>query len=893
MLRLTSASNLLSASFAKNFAPFAVKTIILTFSTLLLLFQAQKIFSQSSTPLLSCAVKGPDSVLFDKLNYNQYIKGTFPVFVSVTNTGPTIADSVVVFVRSNQRFNIIPPASRRIADTLFINDTLHTQFSLTINPKDTSGYDTVTIAVSGKSGVRTECTWLIWVEKQYKPLNAILCPPDSSIGIVFSDSLNEYTPNPIIVPITVINIGDAPSKETKIIYVATPGVAPAEGEFPIYEIGTRPPNFPPVQKDFRLKILRRTTDTTVDLRFKVQGKGGIGDRIIDTVCSYRLYIPASRDVVFQLDCKNGLQIKFENGSYSPNPFAWKVTVKNVGNGIARNVQAAIALPSSVQLDSTLTSKIVLGDMSVGEERIITWMLRVKPTYFPDTGEVCVYVFDEFNRHAQCCDTLILPAMKKGILAARCTIIPDSIFIDKQSGEFQPKDFTARLELINAGDEDIDSIVTEIILNDASVVPVQTNQQLILRLASRQTTQVDWKLIPLTNPTARDVTIRFSARAKKGDLISTACTVYVAASLQPLLQCSSGTAPSDTLHFNSSSLEYDSLLFRAACKNVGTLAAKDVQATIILPPGLSLAANESAVKTISSGVLLQDSIWQLVWKLQPVKNREGVLYTIRVEFKSGSVKTACEDWVFVIGIPPITVLSMPRNLVERFGNTVTVPVQIDDPQNKDINRMILVIEYDASKVEYLDYDLHGSEIGSNWSITPTIRRGRLGYEITSTKISSGNYASLQSPGTLMNLVFKVVFGDGEDQLKISGTELHFDSIANSVNKGAITTRYFDGYITVSGKCIYPMDATDKYVVLQAKPNPFGTSTVIEYVVPERGHITLVMYDLLGRKVETIVDDIYDAGRYSTRWNVSKMNAGIYFCILHQDKKNSIIKLIVKH
>jgi hypothetical protein len=60
-----------------------------------------------------------------------------------------------------------------------------------------------------------------------------------------------------------------------------------------------------------------------------------------------------------------------------------------------------------------------------------------------------------------------------------------------------------------------------------------------------------------------------------------------------------------------------------------------------------------------------------------------------------------------------------------------------------------------------------------------------------------------------------------------------------------------------------------------PNPFNSSTTIEYGLPEAGRVRIDIYDLLGRKVETLMDGDMQAGRHRVVWDASGYSSGVYF------------------
>jgi hypothetical protein len=65
-----------------------------------------------------------------------------------------------------------------------------------------------------------------------------------------------------------------------------------------------------------------------------------------------------------------------------------------------------------------------------------------------------------------------------------------------------------------------------------------------------------------------------------------------------------------------------------------------------------------------------------------------------------------------------------------------------------------------------------------------------------------------------------------------------------------------------------------------PNPFNPSTIISYTLPIQSHVVIDVYDILGKKVTTLVNETASQGSYYTIWNglnnqAETVNSGIYF------------------
>jgi hypothetical protein len=86
---------------------------------------------------------------------------------------------------------------------------------------------------------------------------------------------------------------------------------------------------------------------------------------------------------------------------------------------------------------------------------------------------------------------------------------------------------------------------------------------------------------------------------------------------------------------------------------------------------------------------------------------------------------------------------------------------------------------------------------------------------------------------------------------------------------------------------------EYSLSQNYPNPFNPVTKINFNVPKQGFVTLKVYDVLGREVSTLVNEVQEPGSYSVDFNGASLTSGVYFYRLESNgytdiKKMSLIK-----
>jgi hypothetical protein len=91
---------------------------------------------------------------------------------------------------------------------------------------------------------------------------------------------------------------------------------------------------------------------------------------------------------------------------------------------------------------------------------------------------------------------------------------------------------------------------------------------------------------------------------------------------------------------------------------------------------------------------------------------------------------------------------------------------------------------------------------------------------------------------------------------------------------------------------------KFQLAENYPNPFNPITTLRYDLPENGLVTIIIYDMLGREVKTLINQTQDAGYRSVIWDATNnygkpVSAGIYLYQLQageyiQTKKMVLLK-----
>ena len=84
---------------------------------------------------------------------------------------------------------------------------------------------------------------------------------------------------------------------------------------------------------------------------------------------------------------------------------------------------------------------------------------------------------------------------------------------------------------------------------------------------------------------------------------------------------------------------------------------------------------------------------------------------------------------------------------------------------------------------------------------------------------------------------------------------------------------------------------KYNLSQNYTNPFNPTTSIRFDIPKDGLVKLVVYDVLGKEVATIINEVKTTGSYIVDFNGQGLNSGIYFYKLTAGDFSEIKKMIL--
>jgi len=132
------------------------------------------------------------------------------------------------------------------------------------------------------------------------------------------------------------------------------------------------------------------------------------------------------------------------------------------------------------------------------------------------------------------------------------------------------------------------------------------------------------------------------------------------------------------------------------------------------------------------------------------------------------------------------------------------------------------------------------------------------------LSSGPFD--MAAGDSQEVVYAIIMAQGED---------HLDSITKLKEKAlAVRNFYYTGVLTSleeEGNNLNPKS----FALHQNYPNPFNPTTIMNYDLRFTSDVKLIVYDVLGREVKTLVNKTKQAGSHKITFNASNLSSGVYY------------------
>lgn len=94
-----------------------------------------------------------------------------------------------------------------------------------------------------------------------------------------------------------------------------------------------------------------------------------------------------------------------------------------------------------------------------------------------------------------------------------------------------------------------------------------------------------------------------------------------------------------------------------------------------------------------------------------------------------------------------------------------------------------------------------------------------------------------------------------------------------------------------KIEYSVISPLSYSLDQNYPNPFNPTTTISYSIPRKAKVKLIVTDILGQNVETLVNEVKNPGIYEVTFNAENLASGIYFYTLNTRDFSKTVKMIL--
>lgn len=144
-----------------------------------------------------------------------------------------------------------------------------------------------------------------------------------------------------------------------------------------------------------------------------------------------------------------------------------------------------------------------------------------------------------------------------------------------------------------------------------------------------------------------------------------------------------------------------------------------------------------------------------------------------------------------------------------------------------------------------------------------------------------WADANGPGGAENFIYTNAYEVAETLALV---------IWNNGGSGIYTLRGVNATIGIEEE-ESPISNVPQIFALQTLPNPSVGQVFIQYALPQKSNVKIVLYDVSGRLVQTLVEKELEPGFYNIRIDDKKLASGVYFCQMNAGEFNVVRKVIL--
>jgi hypothetical protein len=174
----------------------------------------------------------------------------------------------------------------------------------------------------------------------------------------------------------------------------------------------------------------------------------------------------------------------------------------------------------------------------------------------------------------------------------------------------------------------------------------------------------------------------------------------------------------------------------------------------------------------------------------------------------------------------------------------------------------------------------NDVTLNWTTESEINNA--GFEVERQSLSSGK-----------DIWAKIGFVEGNGT---TNEPKHYTFFDRKLNTGKYNYRlkqidYNNRSVEHFLSDVVTVGVPKKYAISQNYPNPFNPTTKIDFEIPNDSKVSIKVFDILGRKITSLVNGFIEAGYHTIEFDGSNFASGMYFYRIHTNGFEKVKKMVL--